>query len=588
MGKRRSKNMEKLPRHLVIIPDGNGRWAQKHGLPIWQGHLRGAERTISLVKQMQDLPIEVITFWGFSTENWSRSEEEVSGILEITRGQIQQYSNSLVEQNTRFRHIGRKDRLPTDLVQLVEDLEARTAQNSGKILCLGLDYGGVDEAERAFQNVTTGLIQRDSFKDFLDTTNLPDVDLIIRTAGEMRTSGIMPYLAAYAEFVSSPVLFPDFDDKELKRCLEEYSRRQRRFGARMDGNLREPYDWLSLKKTSFPGYVEALLPHLNQATERFINRWRSERFYNTPGLQEDIDVYKNLLSGGKKLRAALVVLGYEMFRGEREYLEGVLDAAIAYEVIHNAFLIHDDIEDNSPIRRGQPTVHERFGVGIALNVGDLGPFRALDTIWQVGQKQDRLVNAQQFLRYVIETTLQGQRRDMTDILLENLSEKYVHQIYHQKTAVYTVVGPLTLGAILAGASRKELGHLNAFGVNSGMAFQVIDDHLGLYGDERVLGKPVGSDLAEAKKTLHFVLAWQRANREERVFLQEVWGKENPTQNQLEEVKGLMGMWGVREEVLQRANRLSQKAKGVIPKFTTDPASAAILAEIADFVVKRDY
>ncbi len=577
-----------LPRHLVIIPDGNGRWAQKHGLPIWQGHIRGAERVISLVQGMQDLPIEVVTFWGFSTENWSRSEEEVRRILEITRGQIRQYGDRFFEKNTRFRHIGRKDRLPVALVHLIEDLETKTAQNSGQIFCLGLDYGGVDEAERAFQKAVAGLIERDSFKDFLDTAGLPDVDLIIRTAGEMRTSGMMPYLSAYAEFVSSPVLFPDFDGKELSRCLEEYSKRQRRFGARLERDLRKPYDWLTPREENFTGYVEALLPHLNQATQRFVGQWRKGRFYKSSGLQEDIDVYQNLLAGGKKLRASMVILGYEMFRGERESLEGILDAAIAYEVIHNAFLIHDDIEDHSTLRRGQPTVHERYGVGIALNVGDLGPFRALDVIWQTGQKPDRIIKAQQWLRYVIETTLQGQRRDMTSISLENLSEKYVHQIYHQKTAVYTGVGSLTLGAILAGASRQELGHLNGFGANLGMAFQMVDDHLGLYGDEQVLGKPVGSDLSEAKKTLHFVWAWQRANREERIFLKEVWGKANPTSNELQEVRDLIGMLGVKEDVLQKAEKLSQKAKALIPKIVTDPVSGIILEQMSDFVVQRSF
>lgn len=582
-------NLEKLPQHLVIIPDGNGRWAQKHGLEIWQGHLGGSQRIIDLADQVGDLGIEVLTFWGFSTENWSRSKEEVEKILDITQGMIEQEGARIAERNIRFIHIGRSERLPLSLLASINQLEEMTMGSTGQTLVLALDYGGRDEIIRAIHlSCSNPLIDEQSFKNYLDTNGLPDPDLVIRTAGEMRTSGMYPYQGTYSEFISSPVLFPDFDKHELTRCLEEYARRQRRFGARLESGLRKPYDWLNLPEESFTGYLEALLPHLNQAAERFVGRWRKGRFYNSAGLQEDIDIYQNLLAGGKKLRAALVVLGYEMFRGEREYLEGVLDGAVAYEVIHNAFLIHDDIEDRSSLRRGQPTVHERLGVGVALHAGDLGPFHALDVIWQSGQKQVRLIKAQQWLRYVIETTLQGQRRDLTDLPLEALNEKYVYQIYHQKTAVYTIVGPLTLGAILAGASRKELGHLNAFGVNLGMAFQAIDDHLGLYGDEKVLGKPVGSDLSEAKKTLHFVLAWQRANRAERVFLKEVWGKQNPTPNQLEEVRSLMGMLGVREEVLQQADRLSQKAKSVIPKFTTDPTSAAILAEIADFVVKRDY
>lgn len=131
-------------------------------------------------------------------------------------------------------------------------------------------------------------------------------------------------------------------------------------------------------------------------------------------------------------------------------------------------------------------------------------------LWKVPQKADLLAKAQQWLTWVMGTTLQGQRRDLTDIPLVSLSEKLVYEIYHQKTAVYTVVGPLTLGAILAGVSGKQLGHVNAFGVNLGIAFQIIDDHLGLYGDEQVLGKPVGTDLSEAKKPFNFLKLTNKA------------------------------------------------------------------------------
>ncbi len=582
------ENQELLPKHLVIIPDGNGRWAQKHNLPIAEGHLKGAQTVRDLLYGMENLDIDVVTIWGFSTENWSRQDQEVDGIMAVMEELIQTEGENLAERGYKFRHVGRKDRMPQSLLQSINQLEERTSDNTGKTLVLALDYGGRDEIIRAVNKVGGQSVDENTFKDFLDTGGLPDPDLIIRTSGEMRTSGMYPYQGAYAEFISSSVLFPDFDQKELARCLAEYGKRSRRFGARLTGAGRATFDWLNLTTPSFGNYITALLPHLDAATASFLTKWKQDKFYDHSGLQQDIDIYQDLLSGGKKIRPMLTMLGFETFQGEGEFREGVLAAAIGYEVIHNAFLIHDDIMDNSDVRRGKPTVHRNFSIPVGINLGDLGPFKALGVLWDIDNRPDRIVGAQKWLRYVIETTLRGQRRDLTDVALDQLTEKYVYQVHHQKTAVYTIVGPLSLGAILAGASDRDLAHINTFGVNLGMAFQAVDDHLGMFGDEQTLGKSVDSDIKEAKKTLHFVRAFQQADGAERAFLQNVWGKKDITADELEQVRELIIRLGVRDAVLQKADELAIKAKKVIPKITNDPAIGTVLTELTNFVVARNF
>ncbi|QQG43041.1 MAG: di-trans,poly-cis-decaprenylcistransferase [Candidatus Daviesbacteria bacterium] len=599
-----SEEQLNLPKHLVLIPDGNGRWARKHNLPIEAGHFQGAQAIREILYELQDMNVEVVTVWGFSTENWSRSPEESANIMGVMRNLIQIEGERLAEKGIKFRYIGRRDRVPQDLLLEIINLEEKTVTNQGKTFVLALDYGGRDEIIRAVNKVGGQPVDENSFKEFLDTAGLPDPDLIIRTSGEMRTSGILPYQSVYAEFVSSPALLPDFNKNELLKCLNEYSRRQRRFGHRPDSTIRATFSWLNLPENSLDGFMGALLPVLDQTANKFVEQWRQGRFYKNSPAQEDIDIFQKLLSGGKKLRPALVALGYENFRGEEEFLEGMLTAAISYEIIHNSFLIHDDIMDNSLIRRGQPSVHDQYralhenqggvldstqyGIAAAINAGDLGPFRALKAVCEIENKPDRIVKAEQWLRYVIETTLQGQRRDLTEIPLDQLTEKYVYQIHHQKTAVYSVVGPLTLGAILAGASEKELAYLNTFGVSLGIAFQIIDDHLGLYGDERVLGKSVVSDTKEAKKTLQFTQAYRLATSQQRQFLKEVWGKQDITIDELAQVRQLIEELGVKEVVLQRADLLAQRAKNVIPQITSDQTMSDILEELTTFVVKRDF
>lgn len=591
-----------VPRHLVIIPDGNGRWAQKHNLPITEGHLKGAQNMVAFADRIDQLGIEVCTFWGFSTENWTRSEEEVKGIFSTTRQMLEAHLDEWVAKGRKFRHVGRKDRLPSDLLEIIDRFEQATAHNNGKTFVLAFDYGGRDEVVRAVNKAGGQPVNEGEFERLLDTVDLPRPDLIIRTSGEMRTSGIYPYQGAYAEFISSPVLFPDFGNKELDNCLNDFARRKRRFGARVEVKTEQPFDWLKLQESTFQGFLGAALPKIDDSAQAFLQNWRGGRFYHSPDLQEDIGIYKDLLEGGKKIRAALVVFGFENAGGEPEFRDGVFTAAVGYEVIHNAFLIHDDIMDASPTRRGQASVHEKYrlkherdggmidheqyGRAVGLNTGNLGPLKAQEILWGIQNKPDRIIEAQRFVRSVIEMTLLGQRRDMTETHLDNLTTKQVFEICHQKTAVYSIVGPFTLGAILAGASRREIGLINSFGVNLGISFQMIDDHLGLFGSEEVIGKPVGSDLEEAKKTLHFVESWSRANNEQKKFLESVWGSQNLAAEDIESVRRLVEDLGVKEDVLKTARNLANKARLLIPKISTSPTAASILGDLVTFVTER--
>lgn len=595
-----------LPRHLVIIPDGNGRWAKRYGMDVSEGHLKGAAALEDLIEKIQDLDIDVLTVWGFSTENWKRSGTEVTGLTSMTEGLILEKGVELAKKGIRFKHIGRRDRLPTGLVAAIESLEELTKENQRKTLVLAFDYGGRDEIVRAANKLEGQNVTEESFKNLLDTTSLPDPDLIIRTAGEMRTSGIMPYQAVYAEIISSSVLFPDFDEKELLRCLGEYSRRQRRFGARPDLARPSLVEWLGLVGQGFGEYQSKLIPLLNKEAVQFINEWRGARLYHRlPPLQEDIKVYQRLLSGGKKLRPGLVVLGFENYLGEDQYRSGVLRAAIIYEMMHNGILIHDDIEDNSPMRRGEHTVHEyyryshqrrkalvedrQYGIAIAINSGSLGITSSLNTLWRRPDiKPDRLIRMQRWFGQVLEMVTIGQRLDLTAMPLRDLTRQEVYRIHYLKTAYYTVTGPLGLGAILAGCSRVDLARLNSFGANLGIAFQIIDDHLGLYGDEKILGKPVGSDTTEAKKTLQFFLAYQLANKSQKRFLESIWGKKDLTTDELNMTRDLIDQLGVKNECLTRAQNLAEKSRSLLPRLIPDPIIRTFLGDLVNQVVFRSY
>lgn len=228
------------PAHVAIIMDGNGRWAQMRGLPRHEGHRRGLEALRRTVRHAGELGIRVLTVYSFSTENWRRPKAEVSFLMGLLRRFVENDLAELHEAGVRVRIIGSRDDLAPDLCALVERAESMTRDNTGLTLAVAFNYGSRDEltrmARRLAQDVAAGRVTPDAVDEEmlgarLDTGGLPDPDLVIRTSGESRVSNFLLWQAAYAEFIFTPVLWPDFDRKALEEALAEYHRRERRFGG---------------------------------------------------------------------------------------------------------------------------------------------------------------------------------------------------------------------------------------------------------------------------------------------------------------------------------------------------------------------
>lgn len=234
-----------LPRHVVIIPDGNRRWAKENRLEIFRGHERGVGNTLDLMEELYRLRVPYVTFWGFSTENWRRGAGEVRFLMDLFRAALARFRERFLAREVRFHHFGRKDRLPADVAASLDSLKRETEGFSERHFGLALDYGGRDEILRAISRINPlrhppagGAgggreleITENEFSKLLDTSDFPDPDLIIRTSGERRTSGLMPWQGAYAELHFSTRLFPDFGVADLREAIADFAARRRRFGT---------------------------------------------------------------------------------------------------------------------------------------------------------------------------------------------------------------------------------------------------------------------------------------------------------------------------------------------------------------------
>ena len=220
-------------RHVAIIMDGNGRWAKKRHLPRAMGHQRGVEAVRTLVRAAREMGLEALTLYAFSTENWRRSEEEVSVLMGLLKRYIQADLEEFVANNVRLKIIGDYSILARDIVELLDEALVRTAANDGTTLVVALNYGSQDEIARAAAKAAAkGAITAESIEAELDTAGLPPLDLLIRTSGEVRLSNFLLWQAAYAEMVFTDVLWPDFTPEHLRAALAEFAGRERRYGGR--------------------------------------------------------------------------------------------------------------------------------------------------------------------------------------------------------------------------------------------------------------------------------------------------------------------------------------------------------------------
>jgi undecaprenyl diphosphate synthase len=240
----------RLPRHVAVIMDGNGRWAAARGLPRLAGHQAGTENLRRIIRASVEFGIRYLTIYAFSTENWGRPAEEVEGLMHILADVIDRELEELHKEGVQLRHIGRLERLPPTLRSKVEKAVELTRDNDRLTLCVAFNYGGRDEIVCAIRRIIDEGIPSDQVNSELVSNNLftagvPDPDLIIRTSGEMRISNFLIWQGAYSEWYVTQSYWPDFDRDELYRALLDYSQRERRFGrlstAECAGDAVEPH-----------------------------------------------------------------------------------------------------------------------------------------------------------------------------------------------------------------------------------------------------------------------------------------------------------------------------------------------------------
>lgn len=230
----------RIPTHVAMIMDGNGRWASARGLPRLAGHRAGTENLRNIIRACVEFGIQYLTIYAFSTENWGRPSDEVEGLMHIMAEVIDNELDELNKEGVQIRHIGRIDRMDEALRLKVQHAVEVTRENQRLVLCVAWNYGGRDEIVCAIQRIIADgkpaeEINEELVAQYLFTAGVPDPDLIIRTSGEMRTSNFLTWQSAYSEWYFPATLWPDFDKEELRKALEEYSQRDRRFG-RLSGS----------------------------------------------------------------------------------------------------------------------------------------------------------------------------------------------------------------------------------------------------------------------------------------------------------------------------------------------------------------
>ncbi|MAG59293.1 hypothetical protein CMO96_00685 [Candidatus Woesebacteria bacterium] len=342
----------------------------------------------------------------------------------------------------------------------------------------------------------------------------------------------------------------------------------------------------------FVDYVAKYNQDLAGTTEAFFQREKLEASLIDSSLEHIIDDYKDFLNGGKKLRGVLIKFCYEIYGGRDASL--ALSTSLIIEIIHSFFLIHDDIMDQDEVRRNSPTMHVKysrefgnhFGIAKAIDQGDVGMFLAykalfgLDIPFAVKDRLGRILN-----QILLEVGY-GQMLDVTYEQQEKFTEEDVLRVHRYKTAEYTISGPLSIGAILAGAPKSKLKALKDFGIPVGIAFQIKDDELGMFSTEEELGKPVDSDLKEGKVTLLIVKALEKAKGADRKFLRHAHGNDKLTLKEVERVRDIMKKCGALGYSQRKSRELVEEGKKFIPQITRDPKYQKLLSQLADFVIER--
>ncbi len=340
----------------------------------------------------------------------------------------------------------------------------------------------------------------------------------------------------------------------------------------------------------FQLYLQKTAKEVEKNLEHFFKVWRKDAEKVSPLLLPLLDTTIEACRGGKRIRGALVKLGYEL--ANKKPNPDILKVAAAFEIFQTAILAHDDVIDESPLRRGKPTIYKALGgdhysISQAICLGDVGFFQAMEIISQTSFPEKNKVKAlESFSRTMMETAL-GQSLDIEiPHLKAQRREKDVLTIAHFKTARYTITGPLLLGAILGGGDDKLILELKEFGDSLGIAFQIQDDILGVFGEELELGKSVSSDIEEGKNTLLITEALKRSNKRQRGILKRLYGQKKINQKRMEEIRKIFLETGALDYSRSVALKYVNRSKKSANSLTKDKKLLNLLDEMSDFLINR--
>lgn len=341
---------------------------------------------------------------------------------------------------------------------------------------------------------------------------------------------------------------------------------------------------------TFKDYLDANAQKINDVIRSVLLYWRAQVKKTAPDLVPPLDLYIDRSFGGKTLRGVLVCLGYRITGGENS--SEILKAAAAIEIFQTSILAHDDIIDLSPTRRGKPTIYKALGdnhyaLSQTICLGDVGFFMAAHALADSKFRPEYKVKAiSAFSKMVINTGL----GEMLDVELPRLktgkTDNAVLTIHKLKTSYYTIIYPLTIGAILGGASQHLLDRFQIFGDKLGIAFQIQDDILGVFGNEEQLGKSVTSDIEEGKNTLLITESLKRADRKQKLFLEDYYGKGKITKEIHEKIKEIFESTGALAYSQKQSLKYVEQGKKVIPQITTNKETQKLLYELSDLIINR--
>lgn len=340
----------------------------------------------------------------------------------------------------------------------------------------------------------------------------------------------------------------------------------------------------------FKRYLQISALEINRELDAFFKVWRRGVNQTSTKLAALNNTFIESCQGGKRLRGTLVKFGFELTGNQSN--ADILKPAIAFEIFQTAILDHDDIIDLSPLRRGKPTIYKalggnHYGISQAICLGDIGFFLAYQIISESNfPDKNKNLAITSFSNSMIDTGL-GEMLDIELPFLSQGSEDDISTIFRLKTAMYTIVGPMSLGAILGGADQKLLNKIKQFGTALGIAFQIQDDILGVFGTEEALGKSVTSDIEEGKLTLLILHARQNADRFQKEKLEKCYGNGKINNKELEQIRQILISTGALDYSQKKAEKLVADAKKIIPKITKDLKYKNYLEEMADFLVKRN-